>query len=42
METDRHVVFYREQGDGILVSRVLHRRTLPEKHVLEDEDEEPF
>ncbi len=38
MEVGRHVVFYRAQGKGILVSRILHVRTLPQKHALEEDD----
>ena len=34
-----HVVFYREEGGGILVSRILHERMLPEKQAMEDESE---
>ena len=38
METGRHVVFYREDARGILISRILHERMLPERHVIDDED----
>jgi toxin ParE1/3/4 len=31
MERGRHVVFYREDAGRILVSRILHRRMLPER-----------
>ena len=41
MEIGRHVVFYREDTRGILVSRILHRRMLPERHVIDDEDGSP-
>ena len=34
-----HVVFYRLNPGGILVSRILHERMLPEKHLMEDEGE---
>ena len=37
MERGRHVVFYREGAGGILVSRILHQRMVPERHAL-DED----
>ena len=37
METGRHVVFYREDARGILVSRILHERMLPERHAIDDE-----
>ena len=35
MERGRHVVFYRETPRGILVSRILHQRMLPE--AIDDE-----
>jgi toxin ParE1/3/4 len=35
----KHLVFYREEPGGILVSRILHERTLPEKQAMEDEVE---
>ena len=41
MESGRHVVFYREDAGGILVSRILHQRMLPERHVIDGEDDEP-
>lgn len=31
MERGRHVIFYREDAKGILVSRILHRSMLPER-----------
>lgn len=31
-----HVVFYRVEAGGILVSRVLHGHMLPQRHPLED------
>jgi toxin ParE1/3/4 len=41
MECGRHVVFYREDKRGILVSRILHQRMLPERHEIDDDDDEP-
>jgi toxin ParE1/3/4 len=38
MEQGKHVVFYREEPRGILISRILHQRMLPEN--LSNEDEE--
>ncbi len=38
MESGQHVVFYREEAGGILVSRILHRRMLPDIHAIEEED----
>jgi toxin ParE1/3/4 len=31
LEHGRHVVFYRQDAAGILVSRILHQRMLPER-----------
>jgi hypothetical protein len=39
MECGRHVLFYREYAAGILISRILHQRMLPEKQALDDEEE---
>jgi toxin ParE1/3/4 len=39
MEHGRHVVFYREEEGGILVSRVLHQRMLPERQAIDEENE---
>jgi toxin ParE1/3/4 len=38
MEIGRHVVFYREDAGGIPVSRILHQRMLPERHVMDGEN----
>ena len=38
MEYGKHVVLYREQGDGILVCRVLHQSMLPERQDIDDID----
>lgn len=38
MEHARHVVFYRIEAGGILVSRILHQRMLPERHSIEEEE----
>jgi toxin ParE1/3/4 len=37
-EHGKHVLFYRKERGGILVSRVLHQRMLPERHAIDDED----
>jgi len=37
VEQGRHVMFYRKIEDGILVSRILHRGMLPERHDLDDD-----
>jgi toxin ParE1/3/4 len=34
MEYERHVLFYRVEAEGILVSRILHQRMLPKKHAI--------
>jgi toxin ParE1/3/4 len=41
VEYGRHVFFYREAAGGILVSRILHQRTLPERQSIDDEDDGP-
>jgi toxin ParE1/3/4 len=41
LEHGKHVVFYRQERGGILVSRILHQRMLPELHSIEDQDDEP-
>ncbi|MGD0832509.1 MAG: type II toxin-antitoxin system RelE/ParE family toxin [Terracidiphilus sp.] len=37
-EKERHVFLYRLEGDGILVSRILHQSTLPEQQPFGDLD----
>ena len=37
MEYGRHVLFYRIDQGGILVSRILHQRMLPEGKSIDDE-----
>ncbi|HEX4889729.1 MAG TPA: type II toxin-antitoxin system RelE/ParE family toxin [Alphaproteobacteria bacterium] len=36
----KHVIFYRLRKGEIFVSRILHKRMLPEKHFGKDTDEE--
>lgn len=36
MEHGRHVLFYRPDTKGILISRVLHQRMLPKRYRIED------
>jgi toxin ParE1/3/4 len=38
MERGQHVVFYREDARGILVSRILHLRMLPERQSIDEDD----
>jgi len=37
-EHGMHVIFYRRDRGGILISRILHQSMLPEKHSLTDRD----
>lgn len=37
MENGRHVIFYRETSDGVLISRILHDRMLSERQFGDDE-----
>jgi toxin ParE1/3/4 len=39
MEQGKHVIFYRQERGGILISRILHERMLPERHAIDDQDE---
>jgi toxin ParE1/3/4 len=40
-EQGKHVIFFRRESGGILVSRILHERMLPERHTFTDEDNDP-
>ena len=40
LEHGKHVVFYRQERGGILVSRILHQRMLPDRHAIDDQDNE--
>jgi toxin ParE1/3/4 len=40
LEHGEHVVFYRREFTGILVSRILHQSMLPDKHDIGDQSEE--
>jgi toxin ParE1/3/4 len=40
MEYGRHVLFYRVEAEGIVISRILHQRMLPERRSM-DEDSPP-
>jgi toxin ParE1/3/4 len=37
IEHEKHVIFYRADGDGVFISRILHQRMLPSLHLIEDE-----
>jgi toxin ParE1/3/4 len=39
LEHGKHVVFYREERGGILVSRILHQSMLPDRHATDNLDE---
>ncbi len=39
-EHGKHALFYRQARDGILVSRVLHQRMLPDRHAIDHPDDE--
>lgn len=41
MESGSHVIFYRHEPQGILVSRVLHKRMSPERNLADDENSTP-
>jgi antitoxin ParD1/3/4 len=38
-EHGKQALFYRQERGGIFVSRILHQRMLPEKHVRQQDDE---
>jgi toxin ParE1/3/4 len=35
-EHGKRVLFYRQEKNGILISRILHERMLPERHAIDD------
>ena len=41
MEHGRHILFYRIEAKGILVSRILHQRMLPERQSIDEENPGP-
>jgi toxin ParE1/3/4 len=41
MRQGKHVVFYRQELGGILISRILHQSMLPENQAIDDEDDTP-
>ena len=38
IEQGKHVVFFRREVGGILVSRILHERMLPERNAVDDDE----
>ena len=40
-EHGKHVLFYRNERGGILVSRILHQQMLPDRHHIDDQDDDP-
>jgi len=41
MEAGKHVVFYRSERGGILISRILHERMLPDRQAFDDQGLSP-
>lgn len=39
MERGRHVVFYRQEVWGVLISRILHQRMLPVTSAFDNQDQ---
>lgn len=37
LEQGKHVIFFRRESGGILVSRILHERMLPQRNAFTDE-----
>jgi toxin ParE1/3/4 len=37
-EHGKHVLFSRQERGGILISRILHQRMLPERHAIDDNE----
>jgi toxin ParE1/3/4 len=37
MEYGRHVLFYRVEAEGIVLSRILHQRMLPRQKTIDEE-----
>jgi toxin ParE1/3/4 len=37
MEYGLHVLFYRLEAEGIVISRILHQRMLPERQIIDEE-----
>jgi toxin ParE1/3/4 len=33
LEHRKHIIFYRREREGILISRILHERMLPDRHL---------
>jgi toxin ParE1/3/4 len=38
-EYAEHVIFYRMEFDGVRVSRILHQRMLPDRHLISGQDD---
>jgi toxin ParE1/3/4 len=38
LEHAKHVVFYRRESGGVLISRILHQRMLPGDHLTGDQE----
>lgn len=40
LEHDKHDLFYREERGSVLISRILHQRILPDRHVMDEPEDE--
>ncbi len=38
LEHGSHIIFYRQQAKGILVTRILHQRMLPGRQPVDDDE----
>ena len=38
MEAGKHVIFFRREPTGIVISRILHEPMLPERYAFDDEE----
>lgn len=41
LEHAKHVIFYRVDSQGVLITRILHERMLPRLHLLQDPESNP-
>ena len=37
IEHEKHVIFYRDDKQGVLIVRILHHRVLPESRAMDDQ-----
>jgi toxin ParE1/3/4 len=38
IEHERHVIFYRSDKAGVLITRILHQRILPENRAMDEQE----